>query len=653
MRILLPFLLLLLTAAPLQASAIAGPLLEEAREAFAAPNKADWPGLIRKAKDRPTLATLLRWKYYSLAGTEAAPQDITAFLQQHPDWPGRSALQLQAERRLLEEEDTAALRQWFTTQRPRSTQAVIAHARLLEQAGQKRQARALIRETWTTRPLNRTLEKELLHHFSRVLNADHHAARADMLLWRGYTKAAERLLKKTGKAQQRLITARLALQRRRPGVDAAIARVPASLRNHPGLIFDRMRWRAKSGKWDGVAELLLHLPETVPHARQWWPYRQRLVRDAIEQQHYAKAYRLASSHRQQEGYAKAEALWLSGWIALEFLEQPQEAYSHFHALYSMARYPVSKTRGAFWAGRAADANGNPDIRDNWYDIASAYPATFYGKLAELIVARHAPAVPRPVDKPLRGSIAPVENALADTVRLLVKLEAPHTALRFLTVMMRTANDDKARTQVLALAKTLDQPYLAVKTAKLAAGYGIQHIETAFPTIAQLPGDTPIDRAYALAIARQESEFNPHAQSRAGALGLMQLMPSTARYTAKKIGVRYRKSKLFEPDYNARLGSHYLAYLLERFNGSTVLATAAYNAGPKRVEQWVELFGKPGDRVDTLNWIELIPYAETRNYVQRVLESKAVYQQLAGRRPQAMEQLLAEFIKQRMLLASRE
>ncbi|MEE8247968.1 MAG: lytic transglycosylase domain-containing protein, partial [Alphaproteobacteria bacterium] len=362
-----------------------------------------------------------------------------------------------------------------------------------------------------------------------------------------------------------------------------------------------------------------------------WVERAIQVRRALDEGAVTEAYRLAQEHKQSEGADFAEAEWLAGWIALRFLDEDRVAYGHFARLYDAVRFPISRARGAYWAGRSAESMGESKLARQWYALGAAHPTAFYGQLAALKLG-DGPALALDPDPSPGPEAVEAFNAreLVRAVRLLAELGEKERLRPFIMRLNELAETPAEHALVALLAKSAGRADLAVASTKRSVRAGVVLAGAGYPVIGLPAGGAP-EPALLLAVARQESEFNPKAVSNRDARGLMQLLPATAKVVSRQLKLRYDKKKLTEdPWYNARLGSAFLAELIERHDGSYVLALAAYNAGPSRVKRWLKAYGDPRTgEVDALDWIELVPFAETRNYLHRVLEGLQVYRHRIG------------------------
>jgi soluble lytic murein transglycosylase len=414
--------------------------------------------------------------------------------------------------------------------------------------------------------------------------------------------------------------------------------VPTHLKRDWGLLFDRARWLRKRGQDEAARPLLLVVAKGIsgdlPAPDTWWKEVQYQVREALDAGETRQAYELAAHHRlpAASGEPFVAAEFLAGWIALRFLNKPEDAYRHFEKLASAAKVPVTKARAHYWLARTAEARGLQRDASANYRRAATFPLTYYGQLARDIVGGEAKLVApdRPVPLATRQKFERRDEISA--LRALIALNETALIREF---SLALADQLTTRDEFILLTEMLQPaglPGTTVRTARRGAQKNLVAISAAYPQI-ELPNADigPVPSALVLGLVRQESEFNPLAVSSAGARGLMQLMPATARATAKAYGMALPvDADLFAPERNLAIGQAHLADLLRSFDGSYVLAIGAYNAGAHRVRTWIERYGDPrNSTVDTVDWIERIPFSETRSYVQRVLENVQVYRELLG------------------------
>lgn len=606
---------------------------EQVQRLLAAADAGKWAWAQRLAEGTGSapLRAYVRWREL-LESTDQPP--FTAyreFLRRSPDWPSLGRLQARAEEGLDGTEPYAARLAFFADRAPRTRQGRQALAEAQLAAGRTADAVALLRRSWIDDDFAAAEESTFLDRFGSYLRPADHAARLDRLLWDGRIEQAQRLLGRVPERERAVAGARIALQLAAPGVDRTLAALPATAQREAGLAFDRLRWRAGRGNPDGVLEILLRPPEALGEPARWWEEQQRAIRAAIGQRSFKLAYRLASVTHQPPGTAFAEAEWLAGWLALRFNGEPGLARRHFERLWPVVTTPISRARAGYWAGRAAAAVGEAQAAAAWYRRAATYAHTFYGQLA--MAELGVDPADRVGPKVLASAAAREQlrrRTPAELTRLFCRVDQPERAQPFLRHLgYEAAGDPNELAAVVDLARGCDRAALVLTVTRAAASNGAYLVRDAFPVPSRPAFHVAdaVEPALVLAVARQESLFDPAARSPVGALGLMQLMPSTAQAMARASGLPFSRLRLVaDPAYNVRLGAGYLATQLDLFDQEPALALAAYNAGPGRVADWLRLNGDPrgADRHELIDWIELIPFAETRNYVQRVLEARDMY-----------------------------
>lgn len=619
------------------AAALAAPALSERdrkiyENAFQAADRGQWTLALETAAQAsdPLLRRVLAWRHMQDASTPYRFTEIGAFIDAHKDWPSQAALRRRADDKLTGGEPPTQIVAWYSEMPPFTGRGKMMFAEALMELGREAEALQVARSAWVNNTFNRNDERRFLGRFERHLTAEHHRKRLDRLLWEGHEESARRMLVKVGDGDRALAQARLALMTKAGGVDAAIARVPKALQDDPGLIYERAKWRRQAGLHEGAAELMGHPSANKVRPRLWWRERAILVRHFLERGWITQAYQLASNHGMTSGPGFADAEFLSGWIALRFLNEPKNAVTHFERLHAGVSYPISVARAAYWSGRAHEALKAQAVAQDWYRRAAEHATTFYGQLAagrmgdtDRLVMPSAPEISA------EDLAAFNKDSRVQVARALHAIGRAEDARPFLWRVNEDAPTPGIRRLAAELAQSIGRTEIAVALARRAALRGVVLLDTGYPLLDTPPPDTS-DLALVHALIRQESNFNATARSSAGAVGLMQLMPATANLVAKQLGMAHSAAKLHDPTHNVRLGTAYLESLLARFNGSYPLALAGYNAGPGRPARWVQENGDPrrGD-LDVIDWIEMIPFSETRNYVQRVMESVHVYRHRLG------------------------
>ncbi len=578
----------------------------------------------------PLAVNIFKWLEYTSEKNQASFHQIKAFMERNPKWPSQWLMQRRAEESMKDSLPDKEVLAWFDDKYPISSDGLMRFGSALLKKGHESKAVELLRKTWREGNFGRKQERQFYKRYRRYLTYKDHVARLDRLIWEDRYYPARRTLAKTKGNDKHLASARLTLMHKRGGVDRAIAKVPHHLQNDPGFVYERLRWRRKKGRHMQARELLDPPPQTTPYPAKWWRERAILAREALKRGHVTESLRLITNHGLEKGAAYADAEWMAGWIYLRYLNEPQNALSHFTSMYEAVSYPISRSRGAYWAGRTLEELGKEKEALEWYQKASLHPTAYYGQLATKKLGNnkliHLPLQLSP-NQEERNEFK--ENQLVKAVHYLRDLGLQKELKSFILALDRSHPFPGWRALTADLAHKIKRHDLAVIVAKRALKDGHGFVGEGYPLLS-IPTRKP-ESALVHAVIRQESAFSATARSYAGARGLMQIMPRTARLVAKKERVRYSASKLLsDPHYNVRLGRAYLKSLVDRYEGSYALALAAYNAGPQRANRWIKEYGDPRDpKVDQVDWVEKIPYKETRNYVQRVLENLNVYRAKLG------------------------
>ncbi|MGH6878617.1 MAG: transglycosylase SLT domain-containing protein [Rhizomicrobium sp.] len=584
---------------------------------------------------------LIEWAYLSDRNSGAPFAEIAVFLKDYPDWPGRNTLFARAEEALSPLMEPRAVIAWFGDRTPETGIGKVRLAEALIATGSPERGRDLIRRAWIEDNFEPDQEYYVIAQHGDALTPETDRERLERLLAHNDVGAARREMTRLGTQVQELAEARLALRMDPVRGEEEADALPLPLRDDPGLLFDEAH--ALRERDDIVAiPALIARASTGEMARlnpgRWWAELNADARDALQQGLYREAYALvadAGLSRDASQYSDAE--FLAGWIALRELNAPRVALTHFENVAGAVSRPVSRARAHYWMGRANEAAGEVQPALQEYRAAAADPATFYGQLAlariESNPSLHLPATMIDAD----GARASYEREdMTAAIRVLADLGF-EGLLREFAVHDAELHPDAAHMELMAedLAR-MGCRDVAVRVAKQASYGGTLLFDYSHPVISVPrylgPGTAP-ENALVLAIIRQETEFDPEAVSGAGARGIMQVMPDSAPHLANLAGLNYSFPDLTgDASYNMELGMTELAHQLSEWDGSYILAAAAYNAGPGNVRKWIAAFGDPRDpRVDPVDWIERIPFDETRNYVQRVIENVEVYRdKLAGR-----------------------
>ena len=607
----------------------------------------------KRAKDK-SIYNFIKWRYLLTIGNQASFYDYKVFIDQNSQYPRLDRLRYLAEHKLSTAKvSPKKIINWFGEKEPFSGFGKMILGESFVLTGNKVKGTDLIKEGWVTADLSKNELKFYRKKFKKYLNADDYIKRADYLAWNSEHWDLKRLLRYLPKDYELLYTARQILMTKGYGVDQAIKNVPDKFKNDAGLNYDRLKWRRKKGRVDSSTEILLKIRNDKDYLvmpDKWWKEREIISRSLIYKKKYEIAYKISSNHGMTEGSNYAAAEWMSGWIALSFLNDPLIAKDHFHNFYNNVNYPISTSRGAFWLGRTYEKLGDRAQSNKWYQEASKYLTTYYGQLAFLKL--------NPNEKFVLNKDMLVDNKyryiffnkeLVKIVYLLNELKKDKYT-KFILRHLANDNINKGSEDLAAeLAPNIERYDFAMQVSNIASYKKRFHNKFNYPIISTpktINGRKIPESALILSIIRQESEFDLSANSHAGAKGLMQLMPYTAKLVSKQAKLSYSKSRLTtDPEYNINLGSHYIAGLILQYDGAYPFAVAAYNAGPNRVKYWKKINKNPQKKqIDYIDWVELIKFRETRNYVQRVLENYNVYRYILEKKPIPMN----DFFKDRPL-----
>ena len=619
-----------------------------AKKALSEMKQAKWTSALKtskRARDK-SIYNFIQWRHLLTKGNKASYYEYKAFIDANEDYPRIGRIKYLAEHKLST--DTVSPKKiinWFETSEPLSGfgKMILGESYIL--LGNKQKGISLVKEGWITAELNRSELKFYRKKFKKYLNSDDYIKRADYLAWNNKYWDLKRLLRYLPKDYQLLYTARQLLMSKSYGVDNAIAKVPTKFKNDAGLNYDRLKWRRKRGRVDSSLEILLKINNTKDYLvrpDKWWIEREIISRSLIYKKKFELAYKVSSNHALTEGPEYAAAEWMSGWIALSFLNDPLLAKDHFENFYNNVGYPISVSRGAYWLGKTYQKLGEKNLAIEWLQKAAGFLTTYYGQLAFMELNPDKTfELPKDLEVSKDYKDYFFKKELVKIIYLLDELDNDKYTKH---ILRHLANDNiENGSEILAaqLATSIDRFDFAIQIAKIASYEKRFHNKFNYPIISTpkyINGRKIPETAFILSIIRQESEFDLSANSHAGAKGLMQLMPYTAKVVAKQAKLPYSKSRLTkDAEYNINLGSHYIAGLILDYDGAYPFAVAAYNAGPKRVKYWKKINKNPQKKqIDYINWIELIKFRETRNYVQRVLENYNVYRYILEQKPIKMK-----------------
>ena len=622
---------LLLCAVLLGAGATQPLAAQSLPAAFEAAAKSDWQAAVAQLPQSDALTQdLLIWTWLRAEDSTAPFTVYRDFLARRSDWPGLDRLRAQGERSIPTGTPAAEVIAFFGGAKPQTGEGAVKLVNALSARGDTAGAEAMLRDVWRSLSLPEDGQAALLASYGRSLAALH-SERADTALWAGRTGDAAAVLDLVPARDKATIAARIAMQRGANDADRLYSALPSGERENSGVALARFNQLTSRGDYTEAGAFLLARTGSAAALGQparWANNRSLVARWLMREGDYVRAYDLARQHHltAADGEAFADLEWLAGYLALRFLADPATAIAHFDAMARAVSGPISMSRAGYWLGRAHERRGDQVSAAAAYAGAAQYQTAFYGLLA-------AERLGLPLEPALTGrEVFPdwrqAPFVAAETTRAALTLLSAGQrsgAVQFFLQLARRL-DRTELGQLDQILAAMNEPFFRVLVAKTALDRGILIPAAYFPIHPLAEMNLPVSRELALAIARRESEFNATVASPVGAIGLMQVMPGTAEMVSKDLGLSYDKWRLVNDwEYNVTLGAQYLADLEERFGPSPVMIAAGYNAGPRRPQEWMDARGDPRQgQIDVVDWIEMIPFKETRNYVQRVTEAIPIY-----------------------------
>lgn len=557
---------------------------------------------------------------------------VAAFKRDNPDWPTLGALGRRAEEALLAGKPPAAVRAFFADRPPTSPEGKIVLALAAKSAGAFSESEALVRDAWRNDTFGGEFERKILDLFPGVLSQADHGDRIERFLTNERWSAAIRTAGYAGKDYVLVAKARIAVAQKAPDALRALEVVPPGLRSNKSYLLAKVQFLRRQDKADAAAQIVMadtSESATLPDGDEWWVERQLIARELLDGGNPYAAYAMVRDNVAASVEKRVDAEFRAGWIALRFLRHPATAARHFANAAQVAAKPISVARTKYWQGRAAEALGAALEARGFFEAAAAHSTTYYGQLARTKLGLS--------DLELRtehieGDPAFGELPAAQAIKRLYDAGYRNIAFAMCTDVAANLTDARQLHSLAHLAADNGDARTVLAVGRIAIQRGYPLDIHAFP-LQGVPIMARVDRpdeAMVYAIARQESAFAPQAQSSAGAQGLMQLMPDTARRTAKRLGLEFDLQRLLDPEYSTQLGAAHLRDLKEDWKGSLILIFASYNAGGGNVSKWIKAYGDPrSPKIDPVDWVERIPFSETRNYVQRVMEALLVYRHRLG------------------------
>jgi soluble lytic murein transglycosylase len=588
---------------------------------------------------------LATWYEYRSGGIDSPADAVEAFRNTNPDWPAQEELRARAETSLfVTSASPDEIKTFFATSAPVTGAGKAALASAYLKDGNEPAAHALIISAWRDYQLNASVEKKILERFGTMLKPDDHRARIDRLLYpdsKSATDAALKISKLLPADEQKKVTARIAVVKRGNNAGKLLDALPSNATaSDVGLRFNRIQWLRRKDREEEAWKMLLDAPsepDKLLDLENWWTERRVNCRSALNAGQSRIAYEIAIKHGPISGDAYIEAEYLAGWIALRFLNEPNTALGHLLAARTAAKSSKSISLTEYWLGRTALALGDGSSANLHFHAAARYPQYFYGQLGrQALDAKPANLEVTPTSPPTPADIQRfLANDAVRAIGVALAFDMERVTPQFFLALARTLKNPGEVVLLAELAKAMGNQQISLRLAKIAFNRDLPVGDYALP-IGVLPEfksllNSRVDPALVHALSRQESEFNAGAKSPVGASGLMQLMPGTAKAVARQYKVTYQAARLINPAYNIQLGEAHLNDLINGYSGSYFLALAAYNAGGGRVQEWMKAFGDPRKvNTDPIDWIERIPFTETREYVKKIMETLQLYRsRLAG------------------------
>ena len=602
----------------------------------------------------PVAATLVEWLYLKDTGSKASLRRLSAFLTQHPDWPHAQALERAAERSLYKASYSAPeVIAYFGDRKPETADGMFALARAKLATGNREDAKLWAGRGWRITESDAAVESQVLSEFGPLLTAEDHKARLWTKIVAQETNAAIRVAKRISADHLAAAKAAQLLIRNASGAKKSVGQLSAAMRSEPAMLYALAYYHRDAHRYNDAAAVLLKMPRDsakIYNPEEIWTERRLVARGLLarnNKKNWASAQKIAAAHGFKSGPNAAEGEFLAGWIALRYLNDPGTALLHFKNLEEITTSRTDRARAKYWLGRTYSELGQRELAQTAFSDAAVHSTVYYGQLARDALGQGSRPISVSEVRPsanVRSQVA--GDDLIRAFRLLARAGRQGEMGMFLWPIAKRFKTEEEMSAAASIVWDNGGPFMAVRLAKAASSYGVDIDHWGYPVRA-MPAWTPmgpkVEKALVYALTRQESEFNAAAGSHAGAKGLMQLMPGTAKLITRQYKLKYNPKLLTDPSYNARLGAAHLGDLVKEFKGSYILSLVAYNAGPRRSLEWMQRYGDPRAKgVDPIDWVETIPFTETRYYVQKVLQNMHVYR--SRLEPSSMRGMTADLLR---------
>ncbi len=588
--------------------------------------KQNWTMAIVLAEDynNEYLSSYIKWLDITRPGSNHSFKYLTNFYKEHKHWPKKEVIIRKVEESINSKMSSKEIVNWFDQNFPNTSKGKIEYLEAQIKLGLISNKQDRIKNIWINSNLNYKQQRYFIKKYSKYWDQSDNWERFNRLSYEGKNVSARRVLNRISGGKRKLGEARLGLSRRSGNVTQLINNVPVGLKNDPGLIYERMRWRRKA-KLDSAADLLISPPKKIENVRNWWINSRIIVRRLLNKKKFNKAYQILKNHSLPlSSQSGLEAEWMAGWVSYFHLKNYQKSISHFKNVFNNSDNNF-RSKAAYWLGLAnLKIKSDKSIVKKWFQESAINKFSFYGQNAALKLDIFN------LDKEKKVSKKPKKfNDLLEVIKIIIASDQRDgKTYPFFKKIFELSSEDNEKLFILEEAYKLENKSIVGKLSKKLKEPSIKY---SYPEIVEfIPKKFQNSKptiALIHSIVHQESNFSINAYSSAGARGLMQLMPFTAKKVAQDLKIKYFKNRLTtNPQYNILLGTTYINEMLVKFKNSLPLALAAYNAGPNRVKIWLKRYGDPrSGKISYVDWIESIPITETRFYVQKVLSNLRIYQ----------------------------
>jgi soluble lytic murein transglycosylase len=606
------FIFLLLFASPIYA-------IDNIKIALDLMQKERWNQALEAASHsgKSELTKIILSQKYLDPKSDASFEEMVKFISKNRDWPGVDEIAINAEKKINAKTPTAIVKKWFDRHPPKtpSGHKFRAYAEIAEYKKTKQKDKnavtKIVKDSWINGEFDAKEQEFYLKRYHKIITKDDHAKKVNVLLWRGNIAGAKQMLNFLHPQHRKMFLARIASMENLQDAAIIYGKLDEKEKYHSGVLYEYINHQLRESKNpSNITKLILHAPNDLENSDKWWKLKTIAIRELIERKNYKDAYLISSKHYSINSEDKNDASWMSGWIAFSFLHRPEIAAQHFEKYYQNVKKPHMVSKAAYWMAKSLAATKHKQVAYKWIAKAAAFPETFYGQLASEYMNKknfQLNITPK-LEAKYRAKFE--NNDMIKALYLLQKYKKYNLAQHYVKSAINHSNHP---VEVMLITQIAKEDEIIVANHKNPQYF--------------FPKDR-VEQALVYAIIRQESAFNPQAISNKNARGLMQIRPDTAKDLARELKIEYSEAKLTSDiSFNINIGTKYLKNLIDQFKGSYILALCAYNAGPGKAIEWIERFGDPRNMTsihDIINWIEMISYSQTREYVQKVMENLQIY-----------------------------